>query len=297
MLAQPDPPSWRALKRVWPHAETSRFVEADGLRWHVQMMGSGPALLLLHGAGASTHSWRDVMPLLAERYTVVAADLPGHGFTETPPVYRPTLPRVARLVAGLMRALDMQVDVAVGHSAGAAIIGQMLLERVIEPRAFVSINGAFNPFEGVAGQLFPAIAKLLFVNPFMPRLFAMQGRDQRRVQRLIEGTGSSLDARGLDIYHALMMSPGHISGVLAMMANWDLEGFEQRLGDVETPTLLLAADGDLAVPPQVSQRVAAHMPHATFERLTGLGHLAHEEAPDLIAERIIAFAEAEMVAA
>ena len=55
-----------------------------GLRWHVQMMGTGPQVLLLHGAGAATHSWRDVAPLLARDFTVIAPDLPGHGFTDTP---------------------------------------------------------------------------------------------------------------------------------------------------------------------------------------------------------------------
>ena len=47
-------------------------------------MGDGPDLLLLHGSGAATHSWRDLAPLLARDFRVIAPDLPGHGFTETP---------------------------------------------------------------------------------------------------------------------------------------------------------------------------------------------------------------------
>ena len=56
---------WATDGADWPNREASRFVEAAGLRWHVQVMGAGPVLLLLHGTGASTHSWRDVMPKLA----------------------------------------------------------------------------------------------------------------------------------------------------------------------------------------------------------------------------------------
>lgn len=90
-------PDWNVEGRDWPNRGSSRFVEAGGLRWHVQVMGEGPALLLLHGTGAATHSWRDIAPLLAKTHTVVAMDLPGHGFTAMPA--RPTdcsLPQVAR---------------------------------------------------------------------------------------------------------------------------------------------------------------------------------------------------------
>src|SRR3954465_15975067 len=76
--------SWDRDGRDWPHREASRFIEAAGLRWHVQIMGQGPAALLLHGTGASTHSFLDLAPLLARRFTVVMPDLPGHGFTATP---------------------------------------------------------------------------------------------------------------------------------------------------------------------------------------------------------------------
>ena len=49
---------WDAEKSTWPHHESSRFVDAGGVRWHVQVAGCGPAVLLIHGTGASTHTWR-----------------------------------------------------------------------------------------------------------------------------------------------------------------------------------------------------------------------------------------------
>ena len=65
----------------WPNRDKSQFVDAGGLRWHVQTAGNGPVMLLIHGTAAATHSWGGLLPLLAARYTVVAPDLPGHGFT------------------------------------------------------------------------------------------------------------------------------------------------------------------------------------------------------------------------
>ncbi len=75
------PSSWEKEGQDWPNREFSRFVDAAGLTWHVQVMGSGPAILLVHGTGAATHSWRDLAPLLARHFTVVAPDLPGGGGT------------------------------------------------------------------------------------------------------------------------------------------------------------------------------------------------------------------------
>jgi magnesium chelatase accessory protein len=284
-------PSWRTLGRIWPHHEASRFVEAGGMRWHIQEMGSGPTLLLVHGAGASTHSWRDLMPVLAERFHVIAMDLPGHAFSSSPPVYRPTLQRVSALLGELVTVLGVDVRLAAGHSAGAAILTRMALDHRISPAGLVSFNGAFQPFDGAAGTVFPALAKVLFLNPLTPRLFALSGRSRRRVVSLIEGTGSHLSDEGLKYYQLLMQSPGHIAGVLAMMAHWELSTLMQQLCSLKTPLLLIAGERDRAVPPKVSQELAERCANAQIELWPGLGHLAHEEAPGRAADRIITFAQ------
>ena len=107
----------------WPNRDASRFVEVGGLRWHVQLMGAGPTLLLVHGAGAATHSWRALMPLLARRFRVIAPDLPGHGFSDPLKARELSLPGMARALGALLRAMDVSPRVVVGHSAGAATGG------------------------------------------------------------------------------------------------------------------------------------------------------------------------------
>src|SRR5689334_1861175 len=124
--------AWNRDGRDWPHREASRFIEAAGLRWHVQIMGQGPVALLLHGTGASTHSFRDLAPLLARHFTVVIPDLPGHGFTATPETSAGfTLPQVSSGVAALLTTLGLRPVIALGHSAGAAIAIRMALDGLI----------------------------------------------------------------------------------------------------------------------------------------------------------------------
>ena len=281
---------WTSDGADWPNRESSSFVEAGGLSWHVQRMGEGPVVLLLHGTGASTHSWRDLAPRLAERFTVVAPDLPGHAFTGRPRSRDLSLTNMTRLLCKLVEALDVQPAIIVGHSAGAAVALRMALDKCVAPAAIVSLNGALFPFSGVARHVFPPVARLMLLNPFMPRIFTKQAQSPQRVERLIMNTGSKIDETGLALYKRLFRQPGHVLGALAMMANWDLQPLQDALGEIETPVVLVAAENDKAIPPSTSMRARDDLPNARAVYLRGLGHLAHEEAPRQIAEIIEATA-------
>ena len=151
------------------------------------------------------------------------------------------------------------------------------------------------PFEGSTGPLFSAAAKLLFLNPLAPHLFAWSA-NQASVDRLLRGTGSKIDARGLDLYTRLFRNPVHVAGTLAMMANWRLEGMYEALRGLGGNPVFVVGAGDRAVPPGPTRRIAAAMPQALFESIAGTGHLAHEERPDLVADLIAARADAAGVA-
>jgi magnesium chelatase accessory protein len=285
-----DDLEWERDLTGWPHHEASRLVEAASMRWHVQWMGQGPGLLLVHGTGASTHSWRALMPIFARHFTVVAVDLPGHAFSSTPRNALFTLHGMGSALGTLLRALDVTPTLAVGHSAGAALLINMALEESIAPRGIVSLNGALAQFKGLARHVFSPLARLLVLNPVVPRMFTWGAGGRRSVERLIRDTGSALDREGVDLYARLMRSPRHVAGALAMMANWDLEPLERDLPKLAIPLLLVAAGGDLAVPADVSFGVRDRVPGAVAEYVRGLGHLAHEERPAEIAALIIEWA-------
>lgn len=282
-------PDWRFEGRDWPNADASRFVTVGGLRWHVQVMGSGPVVLLLHGTGAATHSWRDLAPLLAADFTVVAPDLPGHGFTSV--LRRPTPLAVAAAVTALTTALGLPPALVVGHSAGAAVALTMAQASEAAPQAVVGLGGALLPFPGIAGKLFPAMARMLFVNPFMPELLAMRARVPGEIASFLHrATGSRLDSRGVGCYERLLKTSGHCGGALALMANWDLQPLQAAMPALQLPVLLLHGERDSTIPPETSRTVATRLPAATTHLLPNLGHLAHEEAPDVHAALILDFA-------
>jgi len=286
--ASPDAPlDWATERADWPHAEASRFVDAHGLRWHVQVLGEGPPILLLHGTGASTHSWRDLAPLLARRFTVVAPDLPGHGFTERDRRRAPSLPFMADAVAALVGRVGLRPRAVVGHSAGAAIAIRCALDGTLVPATILGINAALLPFRGSAGVLFPPLAKLLFLNPLTPRLFARSAAKRQRVARLIRGTGSSLGADGIELYARLFSRSAHVAATLGMMANWDLHRFKRDLPSLDLPLTLVVGENDRAVPASDARTVSRLLPATRVVSLPGLGHLAHEEDPASVAEVLI----------
>jgi magnesium chelatase accessory protein len=279
-----DAPDWAREGLGWPNADHSRFVAAGGLTWHVQVAGRGPTLLLLHGTGAATHSWRDLLPLLAPHFTVVAPDLPGHGFTRGVLKDGPTLLGVARAVAALLHELGTEPTRVTGHSAGAAIGLRMVLDGLVKPDAFVALSPALLPFPGLAAQLFPTLAKMLFLNPFAPHIFARMAGPTREVERfMLKSTGSIIDAAGIEFYARLFRKSAHIRGTISMMASWNLEPLKRDLPRIAVPVRVLHGDRDAAIPMNKAREATALIPYATFERLERLGHLAHEEAPGHVA--------------
>ncbi len=274
---------WDIDGRDWPNRSASRFVTAAGLRWHVQQFGpapkDAPVIVLLHGTGSSSHSWRDVAPLLALRHSVFVMDLPGHAFTTMPPNAAQSLAGMAHNVTALLRALNIAPTVMVGHSAGAAVAARMILDQAIAPAALVSLNGAFIAFGGLAGQFFSPVARLLAAGSLASRFFAWQAMDPAVVQKLVRSTGSLLDSTGMSLYARLVQSPGHVSAALAMMAHWDLESLERELHRLTLPVWMVAAENDATVPASQAAQVARRLPKARQVLWPMLGHLAHEESP------------------
>lgn len=283
------PLDWQREGLIWPHREASAFVSIGGARWHVQRMGSGEPLLLLHGTGASVHSWRDLMPRLAQNHDVIAVDLPRHAFTTGHPPDALSLPRMAGELARLLKTLDVTPAGIVGHSAGAALALQLALDHGYAG-PIIGLNSALRPFPGIGAQLFPAVAKLFLVNPLVPRIFSGSLMREGEVERFLKrSTGSSIDATGMACYAALFRNPAHAKGALAMMANWDLPTLKARMGRIGNRVLLVHSDRDAAIPLDWTREAAGWIAQARLEVLPGLGHLAHEEAPEETAALIRAF--------
>lgn len=284
--------NWARDLPDWPLSHLSRQVRHRPHEWHVQQTGSGETLLLLHGAGASTHSWRDVIPRLAEHYHVVAVDLPGQGFTRLGSRGRCGLRHMSDDITALCAAEGWRLRAVIGHSAGAAIALTMADRWSAEAGPapdIITINAALGRFDGVASWLFPILAKFLALNPLTAPAFTLGGNRKARAARLIGSTGSHLDEAGLALYARLIADRAHVDGTLQMMSQWSTDALNRRFERIGAHTLLLTGANDRAVAPRISADAAARLPRATHVDLPDLGHLAHEEAPEAVAGHILSW--------
>ncbi len=288
---------WNTDGLHWPLRQLSRFIETPKLRWHVQWAQhphpKASSILLLHGTGASTHTWRKLIPLLSDNYNVIAIDFPGHGFTSMPKSADVaslfSIPGMAAGLAALLTHMQIEPDIVVGHSAGAAVACMLALNGHVRPKRLVSLNGALLPLDGVAGQFFSPMAKVLTKAPWVPELFAWQAARPSVLHKLLEGTGSKLDAEGTRLYKTLISNPSHAQAALYMMAHWDLHTFWERLRALQDPLSLIVGSQDWIVPPSLAYRVAETLTHLRPQdiiSMPNLGHLAHEEQAEWVANVI-----------
>ena len=283
---------WQSLKTPWPNTERSQFISAAGIQWHIQHWprANQPTILLLHGTGSSSHSWAQLAPLLFDHFDVLCIDLPGHGFTQNGSIQQASLDGMAKAISSLLQTHAFTPSMIVGHSAGAAVAIEMTLQGFVTPNGLVSVNGALVPLSSPATAVFSPLAKVLAMNPIVPRLFSWQAGRDRPVRQLLKATGSTVNQQMIDCYTQLVANPQHVSGALRMMANWDLVAFEKKLIDLKTPLCLMAGSADKTVSPRQSAQVHQLLSAtSSLELIPNLGHLGHEENPALFARLIANF--------
>jgi len=274
----------------------SRFVNVRGLDVHYKRAGDGrPAIVLLHGLGASTFSWREVLRPLGEVGTTVAYDRPGFGLTERPlpgEWSSEANPYAARtqveILFGLLDALELERAVLVGHSAGGTLATLAALERPERVESLVLVAPAILTGGGV-----PAVWRSVIGTPQVRRIGPLLTR------LLVRRSSAFLD---LAYHDPSRITPHVVEGYERPFraANWDVALWEftlaaeypdlaGRIDETRVPTLLVTGDDDRVVPTADTLRLAEMLPRAQLTVIPDCGHLPQEEQPDAFLEAVVPF--------
>ena len=286
--------NWQKEKNSWPNAHLSQFVNSFPHFWHVQdtdiemknKRKGHPTLLLLHGAGASTHSWRLLMERLYPEFRIILIDLPGHGFTKLGSKNRSSLDLITQDLSCLLKKLEINPSLVIGHSAGAAIAMNLTLKKDIHTKGAVCLNGALENFSGLAGVLYPFMAKLLSLSPFTVPLFTSIYSSFTQVEKFLRVTGSKLTPEGIRLYQRLITSRSHVEGTLAMMSQWDLKNLTSKFSMIPVPACFILGEKDFVVKNSASVIASEEIHDSEVIINKDHGHLMHEQDPDLIANQI-----------
>lgn len=272
----------------WPQRAHSRAVRTGPIDWHVQVAGRGPVVLLLHGSGASAHSWAGLLPQLAAHATVVAPDLPGHGFTTGAPFDALTLPRLRGDLAALLAALELKAPVLVaGHSAGAALALRWGLDAPAPPRAVLGFAPSLVAPPAQYGQWLAPFVHPIATSAPVTSLLAWVAGPAGLIDGLLASTGSTLPPAQRAAYRRLFADPAHVRGAMSFMAAADLPALLPACAALPCRVNFVLGERDRWIPPRpLAAVIARHLPRAGLEHWPG-GHLLHEEDPARAAARVL----------
>ena len=279
-----------ASNNFWPYYEYSKLLETDNFIWHYQLIGKPgkPIILLIHGAGASSHSWANLIPKLKD-FRILAVDLPGHRFSKIKKGIKPKHDIIVRDLVVLFDSLKIKPNVFVGHSIGAVIVLSLSYIYQGPLSSIVLINGALERFEGPAATIFPLMAKVFYASPLTKYWIRLFNSAETSLRKFLSISGSNLTSKNLDYYLQLMTDEDHVTGTLAFISSWSIGDIEKKLQKINVPTLFLAGMSDGIVNYKTSVRANKKAFNANIKLFENEGHLIHEVSSTKVAKEISSF--------
>jgi pimeloyl-ACP methyl ester carboxylesterase len=260
------------LKARWATG-ASRFVEVDGLDVHYRDEGTGPPIVLLHGTGASLHTWEAWVEVLSASHRVVRLDLPGFGLTGPNPRGDYRIDAYVDLVDHFVERLGLGRFALGGNSLGGQIAWRFAVLHPDEVSALVLVDSAGYP-RTVGPLLAFRIGRWPIVSSLAPHL------DPRllveKTLRQTYGDPTRVTPELVERYYELTLRPGNRAAFAARTAT-PFEDQTAGLRALHVPTLILWGGKDALIPVSDARRFAADIQGATVRVYDSLGHVPMEE--------------------
>jgi 3-oxoadipate enol-lactonase len=231
---------------------------------HYELAGSGPALLLLHGIGSNSRSFRHQLADLADAFTVVAWDAPGYGHSDDPPRAL-SMADNADEAARLLDVLNIEQTHVLGVSMGG-VIAQLLYHR--HPERVRSLILADTTAGGSSPERLQQ--RLHAIDTLTPRQLAEQ-----RAPQLVRSDAPQALIDELTEIMADVRPAGYRAAAIAL-AETDLTGL---LAHIRVPTLVIHGEHDTVVPLATGQTLAQAIPGGRFQVIEQAGHVSNQEQP------------------
>ena len=257
-------------------------VRVEGAELWVERRGEGPEVLLIAGLGDTAEAWQAQLEGLGDRYGVIAFDNRGAGRSSgsAPGASAATM---ADDAANLLHALDVPGAHVAGFSMGSAIAQELALRHPGLVRSLVLVSTYSRADALFRAQLdlwrwLPTAApsERAFFEAFFTWVYTPRAHEDGTVSAIVEEALAFPHQQSLEDFQ---------SQVDVCMTH-DTTG---RLSEIDVPTLVLASEFDIILPPRCGQAVAAEIPNARFEILAGEAHQPFQETPERFNARVDAF--------
>lgn len=270
-----------------------RFIRVGDQLVHTEQAGDGAPLILLHGFGASTWSWRKVIPGLARSFRVVAIDLNGFGYTQRPKTRESyTRDGQARLVLDVLDALGIERAHFAGHSYGGALTLWIASRHPERVRSLVLVDSAAPTYPNDRRS---GLAGLRPLSSFFLRTLALRPNAVRRslersfyddslvTPELVQGYFDRLRIQGVEDAYVGLTAPDPSPSSRETVA------FEK----IEAPVLMVWGAEDEVIRVEGGRRAAARFPNGGFVAIPEAGHIPMEEKPEEWLRAVLPFLESQ----
>ena len=261
--------------------QQDKFVTVNGQTIHYLQQGKGKPLILVHGFAGSTYTWRKLIPLLADRYTVYALDLLGFGLSDKPVDGNYDLDSQGKLVIGFMDALHITRAALVGHSMGGVVVGYAALDAPSKVDALVLVSPGFY------GKGVPGFLRYLFfpLDRIMARQFYKKSVRAASLERSFYNKALVTDAL-IDAYLLPAKTPHAADALARMMTSAGTGPYEGLAEKISVPCLLVWGNHDTNNLPQDGERLKQEIKKSSLVYISACGHYVQEEKPKELAEKI-----------
>ncbi len=253
----------------------SQFMKLDGMEVHYRDEGEGPALVLLHGTGASLHTWDGWAETLSDSFRVVRLDLPGFGLTGPNPAHDYRIDTYVDFLEHFVERLGLEHFSLAGNSLGGHIAWRYALAHPQRVDKLILIDPAGAPDEAPEPFVFK-LARMPVVN----RLFTLVTPRflLEKSLREVYADDAKVTPALVDRYYELSLREGNRAAFVARARTTEPSRFDQ-IAYVRAPTLILWGEQDTWIPVTTARRFTERLPHAVLITYPDAGHVPMEEIP------------------
>lgn len=259
------------------------FVTVEGQRVHLLQAGSGPDLVLIHGASGNLRDFTmGLTDRLAQRYHVIAIDRPGMGYSDQMPNGDTSVSGQARILRGAVAQLGVTNPIVLGQSYGGAVALSWAIQQ--KPAALVLVSAASMPWPGELGPWYRLTTSALGRATLVPlaAAFVPASYVRRAVEQVFapeRPTENYADRLGIDLTLRRSSVAATVSQINALWP--ELQAMVPAYATLDLPIEVIHGDADTVVPLAVhAEKLTPLLPDATLTVLPGAGHMPHHTRPD-----------------
>ena len=268
----------------------SAFVDVMQMQVHYRDEGNkndSLPLVLIHGTGASLHTWEESVKLLTDSFRVITLDLPAYGLTGPNPKRIYSQAFYVQFIDEFLKSIHVNKCIIGGNSLGGAIAWNYTYEHPTKVEKLILIDAAGYPMISESKPIAFTLAQIPvlkhMLNYITPRFLA-----KKSVMNVYDDP-TKVTEKVVDRYFDLFLREGNRQAFVDRMNFSTYPDHLTRIRSIKTPTLIIWGENDKLIPIENAQKFHADLPNDTLVVLEKTGHIPMEENPNRTVDAICLF--------